>query len=730
VVVINQGKYERIIVAVLALLPSVVVTLMIAGYWMKRWFPWWSDGGNWLKHTNAILGNAYPMWNEGTYQYPPLFFILLAFLKMLTDDSLFSLKMLALLSFFFFPTSMYCLANGFYGSPYAGVVAAWLTAFFPLFLEYMGWGGYPNILGFTILSLAFRFTIKFVEHGRLRDGVIASFLAVAVTLVHHLTTLIMFGTLVFWVLLSVLARSKGWKRVVVVFAVSLLAFVAYRLLLAWPSDFVLFNEAAYYRLRFNLNLQYIFKTAPLAVLFAISCVLGALFQLRGKIAGFKFVFLIAWLLVPVVGTQGYLLKITLDYNRIFFFVFQPLILLASSSVALPVDLADLFRSIRVRLLTREFVCNFSSLAIALLLVFSCIVSGVVAIGNINSWYNSIDPYGDSDKFGAVEWLANLSSHSVVVAEEPVGRWIEGISEKRVMLHTKPRFLFMKGELEREYAARALLTSWCGVRGRDVWIFEQAPFGRMSPLIAFRYLGEYVDAFYLCARESNIVLTEEEETVVVSFSNATESEVEWISRSAANASFSVSSWFNVENGVVEVKKTVHLDPWGQVITLAFNVFAPESVRVEGVTLRFNFMPTVYVGKPVSEFPLTLSFPTAVGRLNFFSEDPYEFKYELEGGYVGWLSLAFRGQSFRLRVSLEGLEGLSNIETYMWREIAKQYSVSYLVLPKFQVGGRGEWRVTRPEYAFLLDPSISRYLRVAWESESVIILEYKEVEEPLG
>ena len=66
----------KIILIFLVLAPSIISTSIITGYWATRHFPWWTDGGNWLKHVNAVLGDTYPMWEEGTYQYPPIFFVL------------------------------------------------------------------------------------------------------------------------------------------------------------------------------------------------------------------------------------------------------------------------------------------------------------------------------------------------------------------------------------------------------------------------------------------------------------------------------------------------------------------------------------------------------------------------------------------------------------------------------------------------------------------------------
>lgn len=712
----------------LVLAPSILITLVVWGYWADRNFPWWTDGGNWLKHTNAILGKTNPMWDEGTYQYPPLFFMLLGVLIELTGDPLFSIKLLGLACLFIFPPAMFLLSKEAFRSSITGIVVAWLTAFYPLFLEFVGWGGYPNILGFALLSLTFNYTMKFVEGKSLRSGVIASIFILAVILTHHLTSLILVGTLALWTIFSFGFSGFESRKIAVLLIVTFSAFLIYRTVLAWPPDFVFFNEAAYYRLRASIDPYYVFKSPIFLILFLIAFVAGIPI-LISKAGDFRSRFLAAWILTPLIGTQGYLLRIALDYNRIFFFLYQPLLLLVSASAScINSKLIDLSKYSQtpeafLKSFEPEHAVQLVSLVVVLLLVSSNTLYGLTTISNINYWYNGIDLYGDEDKFGAVSWLKNNTDDGdVIVAEEPIGRWIEGVSERRVLLHTPPMFLFMRGEWEREYAARALLISQYGIRSKDVWIFEQASHGYMSPMIAFRYLGDYVNTVFHSAKDSYVLLIEDSKTETVNFIKAA-TKVEWLSRSTKEPSLLVRR----EAAPVEISEKLSLKP-NQTITLDFNITKPNDATIMKTVLAFNFTRDLWIlSNPRSPAPLILTVQTNIGEIIFSSDNNYTVVYE-NLPVSRRLNFFFNEASFKLEVRLKEVGNSScDVETYTRDEVAKDYSVRYLVLPKLPLEGHSStvtWVNTRPEYSHLLNSSLlkSQVLTIAFQNERVIVLKY--------
>jgi hypothetical protein len=717
-----SGVAFRIILILSVLTPSIVSTSTIAGYWVTRYFPWWTDGGNWLKHVNAIFGDTYPMWKEGTFQYPPIFFVLTRAVAKLTGDPITSLKLVALASFFIFPISMYFLSKKLFGRSLVGVTVAWLTAFFPLFLEFMGWGGYPNILAFAFLSIAFFFMTRYVEDNRLItiNLILAAASVMIVILAHHLTSLILLGSLGLWFLLSLAFKGVERKHVGTLLIVALSGFLIYRLVCVWPSDFSFYNVAAYYRLRATVNFYYIFKNDLFLALFTVAFTLSILAMIRTKIPGYKARFMTAWMITPLLATQGYLFNVSLDYNRIFFFVFQPLMLLGSALALLikPRELISVFdrTSPSFKQIKKGscIICLTSIVVIGMLVSLGISIS-VATVNNINAWYSFIDPYGDNDKFLAVDWLAkNSNPLDTIVAEEPIGRWIEGYCKRRVLLHTPSWFLFMKGEVEREYAARALLTSQFGIRSMDVWVLEQSPYGYMSPIIAFNYLGDYTNTLFLSAEHSYLSLVESNQTKTVTLADL--SEVNWVSRSNPEPAFMITH----ETSLIRINEKISMDQ-EQNITIGFNITKlQDTAKIENITLNFKFTSEIKVYDYYSENPSTLCIQTEAGELRVACNTPYT----ISGLSQYHFTFVFKNQaSFELQFSLENLEGsASDVETYTWKEIADSYSVRYVVLPKFSLKNVDSLENNRKvplEYSHLLN---STALTVAYENKRVIILEY--------
>jgi len=763
------GKAKPILAYSLAVIPSVLITSVIAGYWglFSAWgwegrvFPWWTDGGNWLKHANAILGvflrdqgRLEPMWQEAPFQYPPLFFAMLATTMYLLGDPILSIKSAALICLFIFPLAMFDLSKKVFRNHFAGVVAAWLSAFYPLFLEFVGWGGYPNILGFASLAAAFHCILRYVEERSLEHGGVASVSIVIVVLTHHLTSLVLLGTLMLWTVFSVGYRGSERREVAVLLLTALSTSIAYRLLFAWPFDFVFYNEAAYYRLRAWVDLSWVFKSPVLSVVFSIALLVSIPSLVdRMRAEGIKSRFLGAWLLTPLIGTQGYMLRITLDYNRIFFFFFQPLMIMVSacaSSINTKEIANPSWRNAQsplafVKSLKAKQFVQMISLSIAVLLVASNTVQGLDTVRNINHWYDSQDFYGDdeSGKYGAVDWLRNHSRiEDVVIAEEPIGRWIEGVSQRKVLLYTPPQFLFMKGELEREYAARALLTSQYGIRSDDVWIFEQAPYGYLSPIVAFYRQGDYINTVFLLANSSYVSLNVKCELEKAYFTDF-ESEVSLTEDPP-------SLLIRREMESVKINETMTLNP-NQTLTIRFNIWPKtDHVEITKTTLVFSFgelasfseRAWVLSRSPSTSAPRIMHIQMSVGEIIFNSDCDYEIDYDFPLTKSEHLRLIFDNQtSFRLNIRLKEIQSESSkTETYAWDEMVDQWvcgdgsmehGALYIVLPKMPLKGQwsgsaNSWFSTYLEYSHLLvQASSGGNLEIQEHAnEKAIILRYSD------
>ena len=127
----------------------------IVVYLHARVFPWWADGGIWLKQLNAVFGLEYPMWRDKAFQFDQLYVLYLASLRFLLGNSIMALEASGLLMYAARVATTFILARKLFKSEVAALAAALLSGLHPLFYETFGWGGYPNLLGYALLPLAF-----------------------------------------------------------------------------------------------------------------------------------------------------------------------------------------------------------------------------------------------------------------------------------------------------------------------------------------------------------------------------------------------------------------------------------------------------------------------------------------------------------------------------------------------------------------------------------------------
>lgn len=644
------------------------------------------------------------MWNEGTYQYPPLYFLLLAVSAFLVRNEVLALKLTAVLVFCLRPLTTYLFAKRVFGGRASGLAAAWLTSIPPFAVEMLGWGGYPNLLGLVVLPLAFYSTLNLVEEASVENLAAALILALTVMFTHHLTFLVFVGVLSLWVLTLASMREKHkFMMAGFVLAFSLSAFAVYRLTLAWPNQFVLFNEAAYYRLTLAANpgsVMWVFKDRLLLFLVFLAAFLSMVLSVeekmekRGSLA-----LLAAWVLAPLLMSQGNLLGVTMDYVRIFLFTAQPLLIFAAMPFTflgkvfegcsgflytLRDDLTAFLKSVKERRLRGRVKPSGKRLLVLALVSVTLIAAamnlawGVETFRRVEAYYNGVDYYGDREKLEAAEWvLENTSPGEVFVAEEQIGRWIEGLGRRKVLLYQDPEFLFMEGEVERAYAARGIFTSNYGILNGFVWVFDQAPYGRFSPIVSFYLKGDYRELMYVDPAYIQVRWVCGGESKSATLMNSS-IEVEWVERSSDRATLLVRyvmDEFIVERSV-EVEKGASYTRFSfRVIPLAENV-KPLSLKVclnmsEGVAFwEARMLP----GK-------TVGLLTNVGWVNVQSSADSILLPPVKREGRRWLTLVFDGEVGEFKVQVYDPKGRAGVvRSYTGKELTACYGVRYVVLPR--------------------------------------------------
>jgi hypothetical protein len=705
------------IVALLVALSVITPFVMIGLYLFPRALPWWMDGGDWLKRVNAILGNAYPMWNQGTLQYPPLFMILVAGLSKILGEIL-ALKVMALVSFSLIPLTTYFFVNELFHDKVVGVAAAWAAAFTPIWFEMIGWGGYPDLLGLAVLPFAFYGIVRYNRDKSSKSMLMLALGSALVPLTHHLTFLTFAGVLGLWTMLAAVYDRPSLRGIALAIGVTAGVFLAYRFI-AGPSQFILFNEAALVYLQPNAStLLYMFKSYLYLSILYITALVTATYLLVDKSHRGKALLLVSWMAIPIVFSQGYLLGVSLDYNRILFFFSQPLMMIVAAPLMFRNDVWNLVRgrnlgskiseaagflkpgTVTGSRSAKQFLAA-GILVLSLVSVFSTPIIGANTMYNVNSWYNGVDVYGDQDKVQVANYLStHTSPTAVVVAETTMARWIEGLAQRRVLLEEGPQYLFIQGELAREYAANAIYFSHQGERNGYAWVLDQAPYGSLSPLVSFYHQGAYYSTAYLNETKSYVSWVDRGTgtNFTLPLVNATARSVSFGVRTSDLASI-------VENytlGPITVQRQVYMGVDNRVVNFTFQATTTDP-RVELTKLAIDLKPVSSLGLYQASVVAnrTLQITTTMGNIFFSSTStnafPFTFASTQQAGSLSG-SISVWGDS---------PGNSTGLFTYTRAELLSAYGVTDVVIPKYPfvaVGTTVQTTIQVPQgYRYLLsDP----------------------------
>jgi hypothetical protein len=680
---------SNVIIRGLVALSAVVPVALISSFLVTRALPWWMDGGDWLKRVNAMLGNTYPMWNQSTLQYPPLFLVFVTALSGFGEIA--ALEIAAIVAFALIPLMTYLLVTELLHDRVSGLASAWLAAFTPVWLEMFGWGGYPDLLGLAFLPLAFLGIFRYHRKHSSRNLMVLILTSAIIPITHHLTFLTFVGVLVIWGILSALFDRVILRPLVFSIATTLATFVVYRLV-AGPWQFLLFNPAALYYLQAQLtDFLWMFKSTPLFLILYFAAFASAALLVTDRRFRTVGLLLIAWVLTPLVGTQGYLFGVSLDYSRILFFIAQPLTILAAAPLAFRNDVLQVLRSGNLRRGLAEFKdilvpgktlqANPLKQIVALVILVLSVISvlgmpfvGAATLGNLNTYYNVTDTYGDREKLQVANYIASTTPpNAVIVAETTAARWIEGYGQRRVLLAEDPRFLFLSGELERAYVATAIMFSFRGMRNGYAWIFDQAPYSPVSPLISLYYHGAYTNMLFVNETSSFVTWTNTltGKTYNMSLTDSTSKDSHWVVRDARQSTIAVQ--YRV--GPITIVREVSLFAGIRNVTLGFHASANDSsiqitklrVGLERWTDRSIFTASILANR-------SLQVATDAGKLNISSSSRSAFPFVFRP------SSSYSQLSGSVTVWNKDPGNATGLYSYDRAQLIAEYNVKDVVIPK--------------------------------------------------
>ena len=395
-----------------------------------------------------------------------------------------------------------------------GQSTAFIVAFFVAVsrfdIEMLLWGGFPNVITLALIPLTL---YLFLEHGRFSSFSFFSMttLLIGSILVTHSLSAVVFLSLAIslFVFGSILSRKIGTDfRQLAVLAVPFLlgaAVVSPFLVQAVPA--YLSANAGTTQGDVPAISDAILSTRVLPAEIVVplfACVtLFFLFskEYKGKFLTVPSLLLTLWILVPMVFTQGYLIKQYWDYNRLLYFILFPLLVL----IGMAVDhgsrlLAEVFHTyihtargkpriwkelqdLEVRLrpcLTRKNL--YSGFLLTLLLslflgvtIFMAPWEGV----RVQSFYQVMNDPG----YDAIQWArTNTPQGANFTSDALYGWWLGGFAQRPTISAVDPQYLANSNELAPAEVARNLLDTDYVVDNGLIQVREDGGYvGRHNPM---------------------------------------------------------------------------------------------------------------------------------------------------------------------------------------------------------------------------------------------------------
>lgn len=489
-------KMEKLFVFVILLIVSLFFPLLIFNEFRFYNLPISaSDTGIWLKASYAIFENNYPMWNLSPLEHGVLPFIIVYPLAKIFGD-VWAINIFGLVCLTLRPIAIFFLAKKIYKSQFFALLCSTIDAFFPSYYEMYAWGGYPNLLGFTILPIAFVYVLQCNQSGKLKDFFTLGLFSTILVLSHDLTFIMFLGIVSLWLLPKLFRRQ--FKLVFQCLLVVALPLIIYRLVIGGASEFLFVNDFAYYGTIITMNtLLYVFKDLFLLLFLILFSAIGIfeLYRVNRDVA----VLLVSWLLFPILYYIGsYLTKFAvIDYTRLWFFLVQSLII---STVY--------FLKVMWERRHAHTGCQLLVLGLACFLLFTSFNFGYVTQDAAVVYYKHLleNKHSDVNSYDVVMWIkeGTLMNDVIAIRAPAIGRYVEGIAHRRVLLtglSAQPKFLFKYGEYERSLAAETILS--CNIMGySDMFkIKDQTPilFGRTPYIYIFagddyKLLGYFSDDY--------------------------------------------------------------------------------------------------------------------------------------------------------------------------------------------------------------------------------------------
>jgi len=381
------------------------------------------------------------------------------------------------------------LITKFVWSNPAALVVAFLAAISRFDIEMLMWGGYPNVITLLLIPLTFYLYLLRDKFSVTPFLVSTSILAGSIFLTHSLSAA-MYTAITICVVLFILAKPKifGTMRKTSLFwflpiVLGMLIFLPF-MIQAVP-EYLTNNSSLSSDSRSSIAIKVATvatQQLPLSLVLPLFGVLAGFLIFSKKYAG-KFLalptfLLSAWIFLPLILTQTYLIGFPIDYNRFLYFLILPLIIfiavLIEHGSSFFASAIGKFRSIndQTQKIKKNSIKKLAKLTITqtyskiyagfmlFFLLFSFIALPIFMSPiyynsgqTIQSFYQLID----NQLWDAIQWAkTNTSTNSVFVSDALYGWWLGGFAQRRTYSAVDPQYLTINGEYNRSLFAKSLL----------------------------------------------------------------------------------------------------------------------------------------------------------------------------------------------------------------------------------------------------------------------------------
>ena len=710
-----NGKITQALLALSILIPLIHLSLITSQLSM----PWWSDPGEWLMYTHAIEAalqtlitphdptieqKLYPMWNIGPWQYPPLLFIIIMLIKKILGP-IQTLKTIGIILYSLQPLPIYLIAKKITRYNIAALTAAY-ASIMPIYSEMYGWGGYPNLLGFIMLALVYYTILLNIDQPTKKNYITLIILSTLLPLTHHLTYGIYLGTTTLWMLLLLLHKNRTKiKPIAISLIISIITFTIYRLTLAYPLQFITYNEAAYYELRFDplSTIPWVFKS-PIPIILTILIIIILFIGTYKSLKYEHITLLTSWTLFPIMATQGYLLGIAIDYNRIFYFTLQPIPLI----IAAPLSYIKQTNNNNTKMLRKITKTQKTILSIILIILsittsINTFILGLQTINNVASWIPTQDPYGNQAKLAALNWIKqNTPSNATFIADELIGKWISGYAERRVYMYAEPRFLYLQGQIDRYYIASSILKATYELRNSYLRIQDQNPYNHaFSPIINIWSQGEYKEALIF----NDTALTIKTDQTILASNNLTTNTT---LKNQAQQAIIQTTYNNTE---IIIEKSIILTNT-PTLNIIYRIHKIKPITLYNITLNIDISPQrtvklIEITKDYVKIHTDIGTITLITNAQKIVNTPDNHKLILTYNLQ-------QNNTITINITKENPTRNNDINTIITLDtlqLIKQQNITYIVIPRIL----STTIQTFPEYQHLLTK-----FKIAYMNNEVIIL----------